>query len=97
MSAHTLGPWKVVERGASFSSHEIRPVQPFPGSIPLAWVAKLNDGEANAKLIAAAPDLLAALKGMLDAYGELHARFDLGECQQTLDARAAIAKAEGQS
>ena len=91
MSAHTHGPWKVVERGASFSSHEIRPVKLSQGAIPLAWVAKLNDGQANARLIAAAPDLLAALKALVDACDcgpDVHCR----SCELGL---RAVAKAEG--
>ncbi len=36
--------------------------------------------------------LVDALKGMLDVYEELHARYDLGDCQATVDAQAALAK-----
>jgi hypothetical protein len=43
--------------------------------------------EANARLIAAAPDLLEALDGIL---------FELGECRMTEKARAAIEKATGE-
>jgi hypothetical protein len=31
-----------------------------------------------------------ALRDMLDEYGQLHAKFDLGECQATMNARAAL-------
>jgi hypothetical protein len=36
--------------------------------------------------------LVDALKGMLDIYEELHARYDLGDCQATVDARSVLAK-----
>lgn len=63
MNEHTPGPW-VITDGPSQQTHHIRPVSEAKKLhlIPIAWVAKLNDGEANARLIAAAPDLLAALK-----------------------------------
>ncbi|MBL0304391.1 MAG: hypothetical protein IPQ23_22320 [Cytophagaceae bacterium] len=101
MSAHTPGPWEVRKRGAAFSSDEIRPVKPFPGVIPLAWVAKLNDGDANAHLIAAAPDLLAVTRRWLRVMGNAGPRClcssRKGEeyvcCRCEIE--AAIARAEG--
>ena len=46
---------------------------------------------ANARLIAAAPDLLAALKAMLNRYGD---KSKHPFCDASIAARAAIAKAE---
>lgn len=46
----------------------------------------------NARLIAAAPDLLAALKAMLNRYGD---KTEHPFCDASISARAAIAKAEG--
>lgn len=91
MNAHTPGPWEIRRRGAAFSSHEIRPAKPFPGVIPLAWVAKLNDGEANARLIAAAPDLLAALRHVSSCSRCAHDGWE--DCPGGLDALAALVKA----
>ena len=51
--------------------------------------------EFSPQLVAAAPEMLEALKLLLDAYEEAHALHDLGECEGTIKARAAIAKAEG--
>jgi hypothetical protein len=48
----------------------------------------VKEADANARLIAAAPDLLAALRGMLKQYPHL-------ESAATFAAEAAIAKAEG--
>ena len=84
MSAkHTPGPWEI-ERGYGTIIKSIGPCVPdeYAGS---AW---LKVSEANARLIAAAPELLEALQVMLDA-----AQHDITtECDI---ARAAIAKAIG--
>jgi hypothetical protein len=107
---HTPGPW-TVERGHDGRigrDGRIRDVQ-----VTIALVTRGVDldpdddlggptFEANARLIAAAPELLAALKTLFDDYKRLA---DSGDCgfwkledqssgQQAL---AAIAKAEGQS
>ncbi len=76
MSKHTPGPWK----------REIRSVL-----IPIApyeWAEAYGGSIANARLIAAAPDLLEALKGVLRVADRKTDEFDA--------ARAAIAKAEGE-
>lgn len=84
----------------------IRHKSPLCGSlVPLATVhATIDDTEANARLIAAAPDLLAALSEMVDAnkaycdaineggHHEAHANRLISARES---ARAAIAKATG--
>ena len=87
MSAqHTTGPWIYAIPGDSFVASDNglicrRPAVSGGGSAPSNW-------EANARLIAAAPELLEALQVMLDA-----AQHDITtECDI---ARAAIAKAIG--
>jgi hypothetical protein len=50
--------------------------------------------EANARLIAAAPDLLAALIGMMNRYGD---KTEHPFCDSSISARAAIAKAKGEA
>ncbi|RWN51430.1 MAG: hypothetical protein EOS04_24475 [Mesorhizobium sp.] len=47
--------------------------------------------EANARLISASPELLAALENLLDLCEQTFAKPN--ECSEVLDARAAIAKA----
>jgi hypothetical protein len=65
---HTPGPWKIVSGNVhrKFREASIRPViSPFKGLVlPIASVRYVNEsfGQANARLIAAAPDLLEALK-----------------------------------
>ena len=75
-AAYTPGPWKVVDANGvrKFNKLSIRPVDSgIPGVfLPLASVCRfdyeefgLGCGEANARLIAAALDLLAALQAAL--------------------------------
>jgi hypothetical protein len=95
MSAqHTPGPWRVSLAGRTktrgidiLNVHELRIASCPEGT----WLYRDHETrEANARLIAAAPDLLAALEGLfllLDA-GSLYE-------PQAYAARAAIAKAKG--
>ena len=84
---HTPGPWKI-DYGYNRSINFIGPCVPdqYAGS---SW---LRVTEANARLIAAAPELLDALKGMLEVFGD---EFGMGNSSVCDDARAAIAKVEG--
>lgn len=61
-----------------------------------------DHSEANAKLIAAAPDLLEALEGLLDRYTSLVSCGDCGYWnaeveEEVIASRAAIAKARGEA
>ena len=87
---HTQGPWKLILHGNE--------KYPYPLSMhtqdDAIWIA--SDGRvsslANAHLIAAAPDLLAALESAV----EWDSHDDEGEPAVWLEqARAAIAKARG--
>ncbi len=53
----------------------------------------IDERTANARLIAAAPELLAALEAMFDKYGNKNPKLD---CEVLANARAAIAKATNQ-
>jgi hypothetical protein len=99
MAQHTPGQWSYHTR-----DHPITPAwqeviikangwEPIATTMPERPGERLDRAEANACLIASAPDLLAALKALLwqyDHYGNLY-----GMALQ--DARAAIARAEGHS
>ena len=105
---HTPGPWRVKQTGFTYfrdtwninGFHQVACFQ-NPQDCQLATV---YDVEANARLIAAAPELLAALAGCADALREAgkdfaranpHAvRPNLYELHEKA-ARAAIAKATG--
>lgn len=92
MSAkHTAAPWGVIVNVNHWSVQDTRGVNVAGGT---GWGIPGLHGqmEANARLIAAAPDLLAALNAMLT-----HMGMDEDEwTKPTFDqARAAIAKATG--
>ena len=92
MSKHTPGPW---EKGHSIIRTSADLICESPGGFP--WAHENKQSEANANLIAAAPELLEALETVLRVALKL-------ECYETLQgdysgtveaARAAIKKARG--
>jgi hypothetical protein len=101
---HTPGPWKaercsdVLEIGAETPA----------GHLSVAWIHGFNPGEdvaavwADARLLAAAPELLEALRLVVEAFAravqantEGLPGFDVEEHALVRTCRAAIAKAEG--
>ena len=94
---HTPGEWRVGFENAGIMAQCI---ERNPGWIPVTGacmsfafgaVVAMVDGEANARLIAAAPDLLEALK-----IAETHGMWGTAEGWPVLaQVRAAITKAEG--
>jgi len=92
MSKHTPGPW-ALDAEAKHPWIVTCPVEGFP-ELPgkVCEVGYLP----NARLIAAAPEMLEALKAMLPENNtdEAQCRPDFETCEK---ARAAIAKAEGRS
>ena len=105
MSKHTPGPWSVHTFG-SFDVFEIHgpETDETDGCCTLADLGTDTEGpkevrEANARLIAAAPELLEALRrALLDATTDLTdgRGCECARCQDARSAaRAALAKAEG--
>jgi hypothetical protein len=97
MSKHTPGPWKTVARNYPIADTgdydgcwEVLTGDPKKPIVQI-W-GDSDEDEANARLIAAAPDLLEALRRLLDS-GDVR---DAAEKGALAAARAAIAKAEGQ-
>ena len=93
---HTPGPWKVV--GKSIKS-EIGRDQSTIARIDSRGKFLPGYDEANARLIAAAPDLLEALKTCRDALRD-HVQYDNGESLERdgfVAATTAIGKAEGEA
>ena len=101
MSKHTPGPWVAARRDEGIGDVQglkrISIGQPIPGSSvwfekTVCWIIPDAFGaaphEANANLIAAAPDLLEACKAMLDRFGIMS-----DDC--ILMANDAVSKAEG--
>src|SRR3954467_15254806 len=90
--AHTPGPWHIDRE----SPHSPICIKPYPGRIVCDIVGTDAEAEANSRLIATAPGLLASLKAMIDAAdeGEIFDQ-DHGGCDDCIlcDARKAVAKA----
>lgn len=106
MSKHTPGPWEIVQmdhgivvrtespKKTRYDASRYAVVGGFERSDP----EQLAEAIANARLIAAAPDLL---KSLVDLVGLANAAMrEVGEYDietELADARAAIAKAEGKA
>jgi hypothetical protein len=95
MSGHTPGPWVWAERHHGlFGSGKDNRVLDF-ASYEGMWLAVSDHQEANASLIAAAPDLLAGLRAVVAMVDPAQPYMTHDELTALADARAAIAKAEG--
>lgn len=92
---HTPGPWHVATGGQQIRSAR--------DQIARTWMMRRGECVANAHLIAAAPDLLAALQEITPAMPPADAPCHVGivpqsqcaHCQRIARAHAAIAKATG--
>ncbi len=101
MTEHTKGPWRVGEMcGGAINIEAERTARPFTvGRIHIVGAA-VTEAEANARLVAAVPDLLDALRALRIDANRLCDR-QLGgsyeaDCRRAIAiADAAIAKAEG--
>ena len=108
MSKHTPGPWSVRRWSwpteVTGSIHQVISADRFPTAFVPAWdepnpgeVEASEEAKANARLIAAAPELLEALERI--ANGPWPDWINCPEAQCRFDeqiARAAIAKATGE-
>jgi hypothetical protein len=99
MSKHTPGPWGYFCHHPEGSWHiGASPTTYAKGDPTIANLGQIGDQGANARLIAAAPELLEALEAMLSHTADLdpmqgyRPEEDFSAVKQ---ARAAIAKAEG--
>jgi hypothetical protein len=107
MRKHSPGPWQIISGHSAIRILTIEGYDVAQTTGSPYWKEFSKSDEANARLIAAAPDLLEALKALLTAatyaappttkFGE-----GAGLCyearipdQFAIDAQAAIAKAEG--
>ena len=78
LTQHTPGPWRVERQNPSPTTGEWMVSGAKPGYLAEVRDCGSGDVAANAKLIAAAPDLLAAIEAMRVAGGaaEFQAAFD---------------------
>lgn len=103
MSKFTKGPWQILPEEADKDYIRIRgtvlggrytvanvPTPVYEGAPP----RELEETQANAALIAAAPELLAALEGLLSGGRGSSGRIIL-EADDESDIRAVVAKAKG--
>lgn len=106
MADHTPGPWRIVVGGyATTITAALSLVD--NASLPIARIIHDDSGRgrredtANASLIAAAPELLAALDNLLAAYlhttTEGKSGYVIANRNVAMDAAAAIAKARRES
>ena len=96
---HTPSPWKI----ATFDGpHEYASIEAGGEASELvcicdipSWPCAIKEMQANARLIASAPDLLSALEKLADYVFELEGKQNI--CTSIwMDAREAIAKAKGE-
>jgi len=83
---HTAGPWTVKTHPNDPNAYDV-----YAGGTPITRGYWAHNGAADARLIAAAPDLLFCCKKLLEAY-EKRAAISEGWVSEI---RAAIAQAEG--
>lgn len=88
---YTSGPWKAKDQGEGPRGKSLGICISGGNGLPVFFLprGKPEEGMANALLVAAAPDLLEALKGILTITDRNHVVWE--------KARAAIAKAEGKT
>ena len=94
MSEHTPGPWKIAEDGHYFGDSESTRAPLFVIQTDSRQIARTtlpadNQEKANARLIAAAPDLLTAIVDLHEICGH----WDIKETTIMNRVKAAIAKA----
>lgn len=103
---HTPGPWKYIDAtkvaGMQFAPACViqsgdKNIARFSWNDNSPWFPTKEESQANARLIAAAPELLEALKGLLADIEDYQRVNNLGgeNNHWQVISRAAIAKAEG--
>jgi hypothetical protein len=100
---HTPGPWHAIPVGGAKRGSIVKPEEATHWNIynHHAFVAQVKRSgvreiiEADARLIAAAPDLLAALELMVSAWEARHGAPGMSNSAY-MEARAAIARAKGE-
>jgi len=93
MSGHTPGPWRLVDRG-TFGKFPMV-VRGNEGGFAVQGLSPESE-DADARLIAAAPDLYNALLSVLDSIGALSNEYELNDRMSEDDAAfvwAALKKA----
>jgi hypothetical protein len=98
MTQHTPGPWQAIAataEGGDQSDEYFIKAHPHPAMRGFTKDVAMVEGEANARLIAAAPDLLVALQSILANHETVGVGASIFQCTtaQVAAARIALAKA----
>jgi hypothetical protein len=94
---HTPGPWLINERVKTARLDNALMVRPADHhNYEYGATAIIATSEADARLIAAAPELLAALQQMIEVFLDTDGSFGADETEAMETARAVIAKATGE-
>jgi hypothetical protein len=97
LAQHTPGPWKQAI-GPKFGETDIMALHSVTAIATVYTGVNGTDGNANARLIAAGPEMLEALKGLLaNAPPPKRIKDDFSYILYLEAARTAIAKAEGRA
>lgn len=96
MSKHTPGPWNCMRASAAGREIITSEVSPVDVCVLSHFNKSAAEIDANARLIAAAPDLLEALENLLCLYKMGKPNHFGDNLQPVIDAKAAIAKATGE-
>jgi hypothetical protein len=99
---HTPGPWEIYDQPTGYEIYGHIDAERSM-STHVCTVAESDQDRANANVIGASPDLLDACKGLLGLLQLICARDDVPQSlaadinanHRAIEARAAIAKAEG--
>ena len=98
MSKHTKGPWFFDQYGHVYGTVDGQPIDGLPGGKTILHPHVCTPRcIANARLIAAAPELLEALKLALEYWRHRQQRYKNRSPVWVQAARAAITKATGES
>lgn len=88
-AGHTQGPWEVREVGFTFHRYVI-----WGDTVKVCDLAQNKDTQANARLIVAAPDLLAACESVMATFAKFREEQPvIPESECITLCRAALAKA----
>lgn len=95
MSKHTPGPWKFYDDSNNGKTNRIEIVA-IGKTVARIYHSVPEEDLPNARLIAAAPDLLDALKLMVEQFTKGSGHSTLKDSEARIKAHAAIAKATGE-
>lgn len=94
VSKYTLGPWSITDLGKSKRGNPLDASLNGPNGLPLMFIPFTSSEQvANARLIAAAPELLEACRTAIAQLSSLHPLGEISRAETRI--LAAIAKAEG--